>query len=46
LNLRELGINTRARGRFLGPFEIAAEIDAENAEREDALRHGGVDVTP
>ena len=34
LNLRELGINTRARERFLGPLEIAAEIDAENAERE------------
>jgi len=34
LNLRELGINTRAGAKILGPLEIAAEIDAENAERE------------
>jgi hypothetical protein len=33
LNLRELGINTQAGKRFLGPLEIAAEIDAENADR-------------
>jgi len=34
LNLRELGITTRAGAKMLGPLEIAAEIDAENAERE------------
>ena len=34
LDLQALGINTRAGEKFLGPLEIAAEIDAENAERE------------
>lgn len=32
LNLRELGINTRAGEKMLGPLEIAAEIDREQAE--------------
>lgn len=34
LDLQALGINTRAGEKFLGPLELAAEIDAENAERE------------
>jgi len=34
LNLQALGINARAGAKMLGPLEIAAEIDAENAERE------------
>ena len=31
LDLQALGINTRAGERILGPLEIAAEIDTENA---------------
>jgi len=41
LNLRELGITTRAGEKFLGPLEIAAEIDAENA-REAAEKRAGL----
>jgi len=45
LNLQDLGINTRARERFLGPLEIAAEIDAEKAEKA-ALAGGGAPQKP
>jgi hypothetical protein len=34
LDLQALGINTRAGERILGPLEIAAEIDKEQAEEE------------
>ena len=34
LNLRELGITTRAGDKMLGPLEIAAEIDREQAEQD------------
>jgi len=39
LNLRELGITTRAGENLLGPLEIAAEIDAKKAQeaREAAM---------
>jgi hypothetical protein len=34
LDLQALGINTRAGERILGPLEIAAEIDREQAEQD------------
>ena len=42
LDLQALGINTRAGERTLGPLEIAAEIDAENArEAAEKVAQGG-----
>jgi len=34
LNLQALGINARAGAKMLGPLEIAAEIDREQAEQD------------